>query len=154
MIDFLRALRAHAAYGRRRLGFIPALVVTEMFYKFHSFTLECLAFLATWFVIDVVISSVNQWFKRHGAVSPGGRWFDGYQVLSDEALRSFVKRAPGFVAPLDRVERRDRGIGRIDLTRARGHVEQLERQRCDERRGQRVSTCESGKPVGTRKKVP
>ena len=48
MIDFLRALRTHAAYGRRLLGFIPALVVTEMFYKFHSFSLECLAFLATW----------------------------------------------------------------------------------------------------------
>jgi len=33
MIDFLRALRAHAAYGQRMLGFIPALVIAEMFYK-------------------------------------------------------------------------------------------------------------------------
>ena len=32
-----------------------AWVIAEMFYKFHSFTLECLAFLATWFVIDAVI---------------------------------------------------------------------------------------------------
>ena len=55
MIDFLRALRAHPAYGRRLLGFIPALVVTEMFYKFHSFSLECMAFLATWLLLDVVI---------------------------------------------------------------------------------------------------
>jgi hypothetical protein len=54
MIDFLRALRAHAAYGRRLLGFIPALVVTEMFYKFHSFSLECMAFLATWLLLDVL----------------------------------------------------------------------------------------------------
>jgi hypothetical protein len=29
-----------------------ALLVAEWFYKFHSFTLECLAFLATWFVLD------------------------------------------------------------------------------------------------------
>ncbi len=54
MIDFLRALRAHAAYGRRLLGFIPALVVTEMFYKFHSFSLECMAFLGTWLLFDVI----------------------------------------------------------------------------------------------------
>ena len=55
MIDFLRALRAHPAYGRRLLGFIPALVITEMFYKFHSFSLECMALLATWLLLDVLI---------------------------------------------------------------------------------------------------
>ena len=57
MIDFVRALRAQPAYGRQLLGFIPALVVTEMFYKFHSFTLECLAFLVTWFVIDALLNA-------------------------------------------------------------------------------------------------
>ena len=55
MIDFLRALRAHAAYGQRMLGFIPALVIAEMFYKFHSFVLECMAFLVTWLVLDLLI---------------------------------------------------------------------------------------------------
>jgi hypothetical protein len=55
MIDFVRALRAQSAYGRRLLEFIPALVVTEMFYKFHSFSLECMAFLATWLLFDVLI---------------------------------------------------------------------------------------------------
>jgi hypothetical protein len=38
---------------------VPALIVSitlaEMFYKFHSFTLETLAFLTTWFVIDALI---------------------------------------------------------------------------------------------------
>ena len=38
---------------------VPALVLAwlnaEMFYKFHSFTLECGAFLATWFVLDALI---------------------------------------------------------------------------------------------------
>ena len=29
---------------------ISALFVAETFYRFHSFTLECLAFLATWYV--------------------------------------------------------------------------------------------------------
>ena len=31
-----------------------ALVVAELFYKFHSFSLECLAFLATWYVLGAV----------------------------------------------------------------------------------------------------
>jgi hypothetical protein len=29
-----------------------ALVTTEAFYKFHSFTLEAVAFVATWFVLS------------------------------------------------------------------------------------------------------
>ncbi len=35
-----------------------AMLIAELFYKFHSFTLECLAFLATWYLIDLVISMV------------------------------------------------------------------------------------------------
>jgi len=42
---------------------IPALgmslVTAELFYKFHSFTLECIAFLATWFAIDAVACLVT-----------------------------------------------------------------------------------------------
>ena len=29
-----------------------SMVIAELFYKFHSFTLECIAFLITWYVID------------------------------------------------------------------------------------------------------
>jgi hypothetical protein len=29
--------------------------IAETFYKFHSFTVECLAFLATWYVADAMI---------------------------------------------------------------------------------------------------
>jgi hypothetical protein len=32
--------------------FAVSLVVAETLYKFHSFTLECLTFLATWYVLD------------------------------------------------------------------------------------------------------
>ncbi|KYF52552.1 hypothetical protein BE04_11250 [Sorangium cellulosum] len=35
-----------------------ALVVAEVFYKFHSFSLECLAFLATWFAFSWIVSRV------------------------------------------------------------------------------------------------
>lgn len=33
-----------------------SVIIAELFYKFHSFTLECIAFLATWFVIDALLS--------------------------------------------------------------------------------------------------
>ena len=55
MIDLIRALRVHTAYGQRLLGFLPAFLIAELFYKFHSFALECGAFLLTWLVLDWVI---------------------------------------------------------------------------------------------------
>ena len=36
-----------------------ALVIAELFYKFHSFTLEAAAFLATWYAISAVASWVR-----------------------------------------------------------------------------------------------
>ena len=38
-------------------SFILSLAIAEIFYKFHSFTLECLAFTATW----VAISALATW---------------------------------------------------------------------------------------------
>jgi hypothetical protein len=35
-----------------------AWMCAEIFFKFHSFTLECAAFLLTWFVIDALIQSL------------------------------------------------------------------------------------------------
>ena len=32
-----------------------SLLVAELFYKFHSFVLECVAFLLTWLVVDAAI---------------------------------------------------------------------------------------------------
>ena len=46
-----------------------SLLIAELFYKFHSFTLECLAFLATWFVIDALATGVRGfWIQRGGSV--------------------------------------------------------------------------------------
>jgi hypothetical protein len=35
-------------------------IVAELFFKFHSFTLETLAFLATWFALDWIVQSVRR----------------------------------------------------------------------------------------------
>ena len=52
----------------KRVAFeqIPTLaaawLVAELFYKFHSFTLECAAFLVTWFVFDAIVQGVKALF--------------------------------------------------------------------------------------------
>ena len=35
-----------------------ALLIAELFYKFHSFILECAAFLATWYCLSWLIDRV------------------------------------------------------------------------------------------------
>jgi hypothetical protein len=34
--------------------FFASFVLAELFYKFHSFVLECAAFLLTWFLLDAL----------------------------------------------------------------------------------------------------
>jgi hypothetical protein len=54
------ALSRHAALvgtllARHGASAAVAMVTAELLYKFHSFTLESLAFLVTWYVADVLI---------------------------------------------------------------------------------------------------
>lgn len=37
-----------------------ALVVAEQFYHWHSFTLECAGFLATWYALDLALSGAKR----------------------------------------------------------------------------------------------
>jgi len=41
-----------------------SLVIAELFYKFGSFTLECIAFLATWYILDLVANFLTNAFKK------------------------------------------------------------------------------------------
>ena len=44
-----------------------AWIIAEYFFKFHSFTLECAAFLATWFILDALVQKVvRPLFMRQG----------------------------------------------------------------------------------------
>ena len=46
-----------------------ALVIAEVFYKFHSFSLECVAFLGTWLAISWIASvALGPLLRRKGAV--------------------------------------------------------------------------------------
>ena len=48
---------------------LVALVCAELFYKFHSFILECAAFLVTWFVLDALSSLLYRRVVEHPASS-------------------------------------------------------------------------------------
>ncbi|MGA0611704.1 hypothetical protein [Caldimonas sp. KR1-144] len=59
---------------RRLLGDqLPALALSwllaELFYKFHSFSLETAAFLATWFALDALIQGLRRLAGHATAVS-------------------------------------------------------------------------------------
>ena len=41
-----------------------AFVVAELFYKWHSFTLECAGFLVTWYVADLGLSTARRLLAR------------------------------------------------------------------------------------------
>lgn len=43
---------------------VVSIVIAEIFYKFHSFTLECVAFLATWYVIDQLVAVPYRALRR------------------------------------------------------------------------------------------
>ena len=41
-----------------------SLLIAEQFYKFHSFILECGAFLGTWFLLDAGLQLCRKWLGR------------------------------------------------------------------------------------------
>ncbi|MBA5800315.1 hypothetical protein [Rhizobium changzhiense] len=59
MYTLFRSVSGRQLITTQAPAFLAAFLIAEFFYKFHSFTLECLAFLATWFVIDLVVTVVG-----------------------------------------------------------------------------------------------
>ena len=52
MHSIIRSLPLRALLLQEAPALGASLLVAELFYKFHSFTLECLAFLATWYALS------------------------------------------------------------------------------------------------------
>lgn len=65
MYTFLRLLPLNRLLVEQLPAFTVAWLVAESFYKWKSFTLEMLGFLATWFVLDAVIQGLRRVFARH-----------------------------------------------------------------------------------------
>lgn len=67
MLEFLCVLRQQGDLLVRLPGLPLAFLLAELFYKFHSFALECAAFLLTWLVLDVLIATAARWLRGpHG----------------------------------------------------------------------------------------
>lgn len=59
MFELVRSTSLAHLLSHQLPAFAVALVIAELFYKFGSFSLECLAFLATWFAIDFVYTKIS-----------------------------------------------------------------------------------------------
>jgi hypothetical protein len=56
MLIWLRSLSQQRLLAVELPSLAAALATAELFYKFGSFSLECLAFLPTWFAIETVLA--------------------------------------------------------------------------------------------------
>ena len=56
MYTLVRNLSLREALSREMPSFLVAFFTAELFYKFHSFTLECLAFLGTWGLLSYLLA--------------------------------------------------------------------------------------------------
>lgn len=66
MFTLIHSRPAGQVVSRSLPTLVVSLLIAEFFYKFHSFTLECLAFLATWYVPESLVQGVA------GVVNKGG----------------------------------------------------------------------------------
>jgi len=72
------------------LAAILALFVAETSYRFHSFTLECLAFLATWYGFSWALTKARKFGHRPNAPRSVRLFRDHEQAGSDEARPSEI----------------------------------------------------------------
>ena len=58
MFTLVRTLGVPETLKREFVPFAAAFLIAEFFYKFHSFALECGAFLLTWMALSFVQSAI------------------------------------------------------------------------------------------------
>jgi len=68
--SLIRNYGVRKAFKSEAPSFAAAFIIASLFYEFHSFALECAAFLATWYVISWAYSLLARTLaaqKRAGA---------------------------------------------------------------------------------------
>jgi hypothetical protein len=70
MFQLFRNLSSTDLAVRQFPVFALSFVLASLFYKFGSFALEAVAFLATWFVLDAVVEGVRRVRDRRWRVRP------------------------------------------------------------------------------------
>lgn len=58
MYTYVKRVGVPTVLAQEAPALVSSFVIAELFYKFHSFTLECTAFLATWYVLSRVQSRI------------------------------------------------------------------------------------------------
>ncbi|HTG09656.1 MAG TPA: hypothetical protein VK746_02585 [Candidatus Eisenbacteria bacterium] len=58
MFSYVKQVGISTALSQEAPAFLASFVIAEVFYKFHSFTLECAAFLVTWYGLSWVQSLI------------------------------------------------------------------------------------------------
>ena len=64
MFELIRSTSLRQLLARQAPALAGSLLIAELFYKFGSFTLECLGFLATWFVLDAIFAAIARALAR------------------------------------------------------------------------------------------
>jgi hypothetical protein len=70
---YFKSLSSRELLTRQLPTLTLSLIASELFFKFHSFTLECVAFLATWYAFDLIAGSVFALFPRKGVLKENQR---------------------------------------------------------------------------------
>ena len=66
MYQLVRSLSVQRLFAQQMPALAASFLIAESFYKFHSFTLECAAFLLTWFTLDGVTQLLLTGLTRVG----------------------------------------------------------------------------------------
>ena len=66
MFTLIHSSPMRQVVARALPSFVISFFIAEFFYKFHSFALECLAFLGTWYVLESVFQLAGTLFNRPG----------------------------------------------------------------------------------------
>jgi hypothetical protein len=72
MYALIHNLKTRVALVQESSTFVVSLAIAEVFYKFHSFSLECLAFLATWGVLSGLVDGGRR-FVNGASLADQGR---------------------------------------------------------------------------------
>jgi uncharacterized membrane protein len=62
MYTLIKAISTRQILTEQIPSLAVSILIAEVFYKFHSFTLECLAFLVTWYIVNLLIEVALQFF--------------------------------------------------------------------------------------------
>ena len=64
MYTLIRSMTLRNLLMEQAPALVGSLLIAELFYKFHSFLLEAVAFLATWYLVDGAINLTRRIIKK------------------------------------------------------------------------------------------